>query len=135
MDKLLEEIKSPGKFQKSYFDVQRFVFVIIFFLLIFYRLVQYLSRAIYDSLQQANISSDLVEKLKSFEYILSSFRKCTVLVNHLIIFKLIVFSFSVTTWKMCRRFLLISIINSQSRYIAPCNFNSIQNFSSNFSFR
>lgn len=41
----------------------------------YFRLVQYLSRAIYDSLQQANISSDLVEKLKNFEYILSSFRK------------------------------------------------------------
>lgn len=73
MDKLLEEIKSLGEIQKFGSKV---VFCLSVFCILIFRLVQYLSRAIYDSLQQSNISSDLVEKLKSFEYILSSFRKC-----------------------------------------------------------
>lgn len=40
-----------------------------------FRLIQYLCRAIWDSLQQNELNIELIEKLKAVEYILSSFRK------------------------------------------------------------
>lgn len=131
MDKLLEEIKSLGKVPKKMFKVHfAYHFIIVF------RLVQYLSRAIYDTLQQANISSDFVEKLKSFEYILSSFRKCEILsfFGFKSNFYLIIF-FSVTFRKMFRCFLFIPIINSQSRFITSGNINFVKNFPGNFFIR
>lgn len=41
-----------------------------------YRLVQYACRALWDSMQARPWNSALIDKLKTLEYLLSSFRKC-----------------------------------------------------------
>lgn len=40
------------------------------------RLIQYASRAMWDSLESANSNPALVDNFKTVEYILSTFRKC-----------------------------------------------------------
>lgn len=74
--KLQGKLRFKGFFFKMFFFTFQFCFLFFFHLHFISRLIQYACRGLWDSMQTRPWNAELIDKLKTLEYLLSSFRKC-----------------------------------------------------------